>query len=46
MAVDIVLALALLLMASGVILIAVGFVMGAPQEEPCEGPGCRVNGAR
>jgi hypothetical protein len=46
MAVDVVLALVLLLMASGVVLIAVGFVMGGRQEEPREGPGYRVNGAR
>jgi hypothetical protein len=44
MEVNVVLVLALLLMASGVVLIAVGFVMGGRQEEPREGPGYRVNG--
>jgi hypothetical protein len=46
LAVDVVVALALLLMASGVVLIAVGFMLAGRQEEPSEGPGYRVNGAR
>jgi hypothetical protein len=46
MAVDVLLVLALVLMASGAVLIAVGFVMGCRQEEPSESPGYRVNGTR
>ena len=46
MEVDIVLVLALLLMASGIVLIAIGFLMGGRREEPGKEPGYRVNGAR
>ena len=44
MAVDILLVLALVLMASGAVLVVVSFVMGECQEKPSKGPGYRVNG--
>ena len=44
--VDILSVLALVLMASGAILVVVGFVMGERQEKPSKGPGYRVNGTR
>jgi hypothetical protein len=46
MVVDVPLALALVLIASGAALVAVGFVMGERQQGSSEGSGYRVNGTR